>query len=202
MDDFLIIISYLMVIPLIVLAWPWLSAFSNFTEINDYFQAAPVILGSRLNAIIIYGAGAVSSQIAGRIIRFKEKESLKILDTLNFYKKTTVSQLSSQLEMPESKVSSLVRKMSRISSLGICIEGEQITIGLHKEHPATEDNYSSFSSSEASASPLISQFEKVVNQVKSGSDIKDAHNSEELKKAAQNLFKTAQIPAIINISTR
>ncbi len=111
MDDFLIIASYLMILPLVFIAWPWLKTISSFESLTLFFKTGPEVLGPRLSALVLYGCGAISAQIVGRIIRFKEKQSLEILDTLQFYKKTTIEQLSTQLGMSESKISSLVKKL-------------------------------------------------------------------------------------------
>ncbi len=145
MDDFLIISSYLMIIPLTILAWPWLRNITGYENLTQFFMEAPSILGPRLTMMALYLFGGLSSQLIGRVIRYGEKQSLEILDTLQFYKKTTIGQLSSQLTMSESKVSSLVKKMSRISSLGISFDGENVTIGQKMEDPATR-NYNSYSS--------------------------------------------------------
>lgn len=145
MDDFLIISSYLIIIPLTVLAWPWLKDVTEYENFTHFFMEAPSILGSRLSIIALYLFGGLSSQLIGRIIRHGEKQSLEILDTLQFYKKTTIEQLSSQLSMSETKISSLVKKMSRISSLGISLDGDNVSIGQKMEKPLS-DNYSSYDS--------------------------------------------------------
>ena len=204
MDDFLIIISYLMIIPILVIAWPWLKSLTDFESIGAFFQSAPVLPGPRLSAIIMYGTGAVSSQIVGRVIRFKEKQSLEILDTLNFYKKTTVSQLSSQLNIAESKIISLVKKMTRIPSLGISIEGEIVTIG-QKTETAMPDNFSSFTSANKESENTVSQEEvinpagmdlkDIVKNTASRSDLTDEQKKEEFKKVAQNFLNIRQTPA-------
>lgn len=127
-DDFLIISSYIMIIPIGLLAWPWLKTFGEFDRLLPWLTSASGTLGTRLSALGLYFCGALASQIAGRIIRHGEKESLEILDTLQFYRNTTVSQLASQLDMPPARVSKLVKKMARISSLGIEISGESLSL--------------------------------------------------------------------------
>ncbi|MBB6480559.1 hypothetical protein [Spirochaeta isovalerica] len=149
-DDFLIIISYIMIIPLGVIAWPWLRTYGEFDSLTDYFASAPLILGPRLTALAIYGSAAISAQIIGRVIRHGERQSLEILDTLQFYKNTTVTQLSSQLDLSESKVTRLVNKMSRIGSLGITVSGDQVSIGAAQAEPA---GYSSYSSAQVYEKP-------------------------------------------------
>jgi len=151
-DDFLIIISYIMIIPLALIAWPWLRTFGEFNSLSDFFTAAPGLLGPRLTALILYGSGAISAQLIGRVIRHGEKKSLEILDTLQFYKNTTISQLSTQLDLSEARVSKLVKKMSRISSLGIHVSGDQVTIGSAAAEPA---GYGSYSSTQKYSSPAF-----------------------------------------------
>jgi hypothetical protein len=172
-----------MIIPLIVIAWPWLSSYASFTQLGDFFAAAPEILGTRLMAIGMYGAGAISSQLIGRIIRNQEKQSLDILDTLNFYKRTNKSQLSSQLNFSESKIDSLLKKMSRISSLGIVYDGDMVTIGQMKEtvppEPAKNEN----------ADQKEYSFIKILSESKAASASNDIQKQEELKKIAQDYFE-------------
>ena len=195
MDDFLIISSYIMIIPIIVLAWPLLSEFPRFESFNEFLNSAPSILGSRLNMIILYFAGAVSSQIVGRIIRFKEKQSLEILDTLQFYKKSTIPQLSSQLGMSESKILSLVKKMSRIPSLGISLDGEMVNLGAKNE--TVPENFSSFSDIEEKADEpktadnFGQEFKNAMNKAQA-KDLTDEQKKEELKKVAQSFFNNRQ----------
>lgn len=175
MDDFLIIISYLMIIPLTFLAWPWLKNMTEYENLTKFVADAPAVLGSRLSAMALYLLGAVSSQLIGRVIRFGEKQSLEILDTLQFYKKTTISQMSSQLGMSESKISSLVKKMSRISSLGISFDGEIVAIGQKIEESVTS-NFNSYSSP--------STPEK--SEVPSDKNLTDQERREQFKKVALN----------------
>jgi len=58
-DDFLIIASYIMIIPLTVLAWPWLKTIGAMESLSDFFLSAPEVLGPRLTAIALYGCGAL-----------------------------------------------------------------------------------------------------------------------------------------------
>ncbi|MBI9098289.1 MAG: hypothetical protein JEY91_07410 [Spirochaetaceae bacterium] len=184
MDDFLIICSYIMIIPLVVLAWPWLRSITEFDSLSDFFLTAPAVLAPRLSAIILYGAGAVSSQVIGRIIRFQEKQSLDILDTLQFYKNTTIPKLSSQLGMAESKISALLKKMSRISSLGIRIEGEQVSIGQIIETPSSPQE----SSTEDFKDFDLGFQEAIKKAAESGRDMTDDQKKEEFKKIAQSFM--------------
>jgi hypothetical protein len=201
MDDFLIISSYVMIVPLLVLAWPWLKTVTTHESLSIFIMVAPAFLGPRLTAIILYGCGAVSAQIIGRIIRFKEKQSLEILDTLQFYKKTTIPQLSSQLGMAESKISALVKKMSRISSLGIQFDGENVSIGQKTESSAT-DKYSSYNTPESAEhkqtivdSTVEKEFEgfdqgfkEALKNAATNENMTDEQKKEELKKVAQTFM--------------
>jgi len=184
MDDFLIISSYIMIIPLLVLAWPWLKTVTTYENLSDFFKIAPEVLGPRLTAIMLYTSGALSSQLIGRIIRFQEKQSLEILDTLQFYKKTTIPQLSSQLGMKESKISSLVKKMSRISSLGIAFEGETVSIGQKIEN-SSMGNFSSYSA------PLSSSNEETGTQSPSETTTENSGNSENFDQSFAEALKSA-----------
>lgn len=199
MDDFLIICSFLMIIPLLVLAWPWLKTVTEFESLSDFFLTAPQLLAPRLPAILLYTTGAISSQIIGRIIRLKEKQSLEILDTLQFYKKTTIIQLSSQLGMTESKITSLVKKMSGISSLGITLEGDSVSIGQKPDIPEAAD-FSSYintvsGSPDQTAENIKSEeepesfdlsFKEALQKAASQKDLSDEQRREELKKVARN----------------
>jgi len=197
MDDFLIIISFLMIIPLIFISWPWLKTVTEFENLTAFFQSAPAILGPRLGALILYGCGAVTSQITGRIIRFKEKQSLEILDTLQFYKKTTVPQLASQLSMSESKISSLVKKMSRINSLGIQIDGETVSIGQAMEN----DIPTGFSADEETHEQpktfgsFGDEFKAAVEKANSDSNLTDEEKKEQVKQAGQKMFNSRVNPS-------
>lgn len=204
MDDFLIISSYIMIIPIVFLAWPWLKMVTTYEDLTTFFQDAPALLGQRISAIILYALGTVSSQLVGRIIRFKEKQSLEILDTLEFYKITTIEQLSTQLGMAESKVKSLVKKMSRIPSLGIHIENDNVTIGQIHEKPAVKD-YRTFSTTQTTDSqtgftggldnekPVEGghediSFKDAFKKAASDPELTDEQRRDVLKKAAQSFI--------------
>lgn len=201
MDDFLIISSYLMIIPLTILAWPWLSNITEYENLKHFFTEASSILGPRITLMALYLFGGLSSQLIGRIIRHGEKHSLEILDTLQFYKKTTIGQLSTQLNMSESKISSLVKKMSRISSLGISYDGDNVTIGQKMEKPAMR-NYSAGSKSAipqedviASETPPVESaepedvdmsFKDVLLKATSDKNMSEKEINEQFKKAAMS----------------
>lgn len=205
MDDLLIIVSYIMIVPIIVIAWPWISSYGNYENLTDFFLAAPNTLGHSLLTIGSYAAGALCSQITGRIIRFQEKQSLVILDTLNYYKKTTITQLASQLSMSESKISSLVKKMSRIPSLGIVFDGDNVTI----DQKAESDMYAGFSSSpgseqrpaepskpENSDKQKIKSFTDLEEQFEKLKNMDENQNPEDMKKATASFLETKLSPKI------
>ncbi|MBN2659416.1 MAG: hypothetical protein JXR86_20335 [Spirochaetales bacterium] len=195
-DDLLIIISYIMIIPLAVIAWPWLRTIGDYDSLKDYFLSAPMVLGPRLLALALYGSAAISSQIIGRIIRHGERQSLEILDTLQFYKNTTVSQLSSQLDLSEAKVTRLVKKMSRIRSLGITVSGEQVAIGAAAPESAGYNTYRSvpayekpvqeektFPSEEPESTSFESDFKEAMKKATDKS-LTEEEKKEELKNLA------------------
>ena len=132
MDDFLIILSYLMIIPTAFFAFPWLETLPEATDPVTFLESAPLLLGGRLNTVILYAAGVVCVQFLGRLIRFKEKQSLKILDALGHSGKTSIRQLSMTTGLSESKVRSLSRKLSRIPSLEITLEDDKVSRGRKK----------------------------------------------------------------------
>ncbi len=132
MDDFLIILSYLMILPTLFFAWPWLSTLPEAVEPATFLKSAPLILGARFNTVLLYAVGVVCVQFLGRMIRFKEKQSLKILDALGFSGKSSISQLSMTTGLSESKVRSLAGKLSRISSLEISVEDDKVSRGRKK----------------------------------------------------------------------
>ena len=132
MDDFLIILSYLMILPTLFFAWPWLRTLPDAVEPVTFLESAPLILGARFNTVLLYAAGVVCVQFMGRIIRFKEKQSLKILDALGHSGKSSIRQLSMTTGLSESKVRSLARKLSRISSLEISVEDDKVSRGRKK----------------------------------------------------------------------
>jgi len=138
MDDILIILSYVMLVPVIFFAWPWLKTAQEFTNLGEFFSSAPAVLGSRLSAVAMYGSAAVCSQLVGRIIRFKENQSLKIIDALGYSGRIPVSQLSSQLNMSESRVRSLVGKMAKMPALNIVLEGDMVSVGRKQQTPSSQ----------------------------------------------------------------
>ncbi len=132
MDDVLIIASFLMLIPMGFFAWPWLKEFQNYDDFMIFVQSAPKYLGGRLGTVILYGVGAVTAQLVGRGVRYKEKQSLKILDALEYSRKSTVDQLALSTGLSAPRIRTLVRKLSRIPSLNISLEGNNVLIGSRK----------------------------------------------------------------------
>ena len=152
MDDVLIIASYVMLIPTAFFAWPWLKTFQDAGDIQHFLQSAQVILGSRLNMAIMYAAGCLAAQFVGRIVRFKEKQSLKILDAMRYSGKTTVDQLAVSVGMSSSRVRSLVKKLSRIPSLNLTLDGDRVYQGARK-NPYQRPDYRAGEAPKAARSP-------------------------------------------------
>lgn len=188
-DDFLIITSYLMIIPIALIAWPWIRSFSAYEDLETFFRMAPQVLGPRLQAIILYGTGAVSAQIVGRVIRHGEKQSLEILDTLQFYKNTSISQLASQLDMSESKVTSLVKKMSRVSSLGISVNGDSVSIGSKSEPTMGYSKSDMVQEKVEENTDFTTDFREALKKA-TQKDLTEEERKEELKKIATKLDMT------------
>ena len=139
MDDVLIIASFLMLIPTAFFAWPWLITIQYAEDPKLFLLSAPEILGNRLNTVILYGVGVVLSQLIGRLVRFKEKQSLKILDAMQYSRKTSVDELSMSTGISAPRIRTLVRKLARIPSLNISLQGNVVSMGSKKnpyERPA------------------------------------------------------------------
>ena len=126
LDDVLLVLSVILLIPAAFFAWPWLKGLPDVKDMAAYIQAAPSFLGSQMIYVLSYIAGALLTQIAGRYLRYQETLSLKILDEVGYSRKVRISELSSRLGMSDGKVEKLVRKLSRVKSLNIGIEGDRI----------------------------------------------------------------------------
>ncbi len=126
-DDVLIIASFLMLIPVVFLSWPWLSGLPSASDLSAYLQSAPGILGTNLILSGAYLAGAVLTQILGRILRHRENQTRDILDSVMYMGQVNLSQLSANLSLPESKVRKLAARLCRVRGLGIHLEGDILT---------------------------------------------------------------------------
>lgn len=159
MDDVLIIGSFLMLVPAIYMAWPWLSGFSGIEDIQNFVFLAPEILGSRLEIIYLYLGGSLLSQVVGRSIRKTEKKTLEILDALLYSNTSTISHLANNMGYSISKTRKMAEKLASIKSLNIHLENDTLTVGAPK---------STFSSSSPWERPKENSFE--IKGVKSDED--------------------------------
>lgn len=126
MDDVLIIASFLMLVPTVFISWPWLITLPQAGDMSRFIQSAPIILGPRLNMVLLYFSGSILAQIIGRIIRKQEKQALDVLDTILYMRNTTVEQLSANLNISSNKAEKIARKLSRIRALNISMEGSTV----------------------------------------------------------------------------
>ncbi|MDC7218790.1 MAG: hypothetical protein PQJ59_02555 [Spirochaetales bacterium] len=126
-DDFLIIGSFLMLIPAVYFCWPWLSRFSSTEDLMAWLISAPQVLGSQLPLVGTYLCGSILAQIIGRILRHREKQTLEILDTVMYLGKVTVSQVATNLNLSEVKVRKLTQRLSRVRSIHIKLENDVIS---------------------------------------------------------------------------
>ncbi len=126
MDDILIIASFLMLLPTAIFAWPWLSLIPRVEDFPAFLKSAPDILGNRLSTVLLYAVGVILSQLVGRVVRYKEKQSLKILDAMQYSRKNTVDQLAMTTGISAPRLRTLIRKLARIDSLGISLEGDTV----------------------------------------------------------------------------
>jgi biotin operon repressor len=126
LDDVLLFFSVILLVPAAYFAWPWLKGLPEAGDWAAYVQEAPSVIGPRMIYVLSYLAGALLTQISGRYLRYQEKLSLKILDEVGYARKIRISEMSSRLGMNDRKVEKLVRKLSRVKSLNIGIEGDRI----------------------------------------------------------------------------
>ena len=126
-DDVLIIGSFLMLLPALFFSWPWLSGLAAAPDLAAYVRSTPELLGGNLIVTAAYLSGALFSQILGRILRHREKQTLDILDTVMYMGQASITQLAGNLAMPEGKVRKLAERLCRIRRLGLRLEGDMIS---------------------------------------------------------------------------
>lgn len=197
MDDVLIIVSYLMLLPAAYFAWPWLRTIQDATDLSLFVQSAPTLLGSKLTMVLSYTVGAVSSQIVGRMIRFKEKQSLKILDAMGYSGKTTIDQLANTCGMSASRVRSLVKKLAKIPSVNITLEGEKVVQGSRKRTAYERPEYKvqNPSDSPEKFSSVGEQTTETLSMKVNGKDI----NNKEMPLEVQGIMKDSSLNLIQKI---
>lgn len=126
MDDILLFLSLAMLALVVFISLDWLRLFKEAEDFTAFILMAPEVLGPRLYTVIMYALAALTAQIIGRYIRFLEKKSLIILDELEKSSKIRLSELRMKLGMSEAKIKKLVIKLSKVSSLGIELDGDKV----------------------------------------------------------------------------
>jgi len=185
-DDILIIASFLMLIPAVFFAWPLLSRIPQMEEISQFLEEAPVILGARMQMIFLYLAGAALAQLAGRIIRKKEKESLTIIDYMLYSRDMPVSKVASATGLSESRVRTLVRQLEKIPSVKISLQGERVLwgsssgpdLGAASSIPPSYESPSAQSSESSPVDPPSGQNSETLRETHSSSHFSYTVNGE------------------------
>ncbi|MDC7234136.1 MAG: hypothetical protein PQJ58_12955 [Spirochaetales bacterium] len=196
LDDVLLYLSLILLVPAVFFAWPWLKEIPNVQDMGAYIQDAPAVIGNELLYVLSYLAGAVLTQIAGRSLRYQEKLSLKILDEVGYSRKVRISEISSRLGMSEGKVEKLVRKLSRVKSLNIGIEGDRIVRSRASgkspsPEPAAQRTEVVQEQSEESTDDLSSRME----ELKNSSTVKNLKTQDvDLVSMMEQMKKTGEKP--------
>ncbi len=148
LDDFFLIISYLLLLPLIYIFWPMIKyAISNpegIQEILLQFVRSQSVLVTILVGSIIF------LQILGRLIRKEEKILVKILDIVVMYKTISINQLQHNLDMNQPQIERYIKKLSNIGRLNIHFDGTYVklelntsTDAIHRVSPTPSNTISS-----------------------------------------------------------
>ena len=121
LDDFFLIISYLLCLPLIYIFWPMIKyAISNPEGIQEIlFQ---FVLSQSVLVTVLFGS-IVFLQILGRLIRKEEKILVKILDIVVMYKTISINQLQHSLDMNQPQIEKYIKKLSNIGRSNIHFDG-------------------------------------------------------------------------------
>lgn len=139
MDDILLFLSLAMLALVVFLSLDWLRLFKETEDFTAFLLMGPELLGPKFYTVIMYALAALTAQIIGRYIRFQEKKSLLILDELEKSSKIRISELRMKLGMSEAKVKKLVIKLSKVSSLGVELEGDKVfqkRVSSYTKNPA------------------------------------------------------------------
>lgn len=128
LDDFFLIISYLLCLPLIYIFWPMIKyAISNPEGIQEIlFQ---FVHSQSVLVTVLFGS-IVFLQILGRLIRKEEKVLVKILDIVVMYKTISINQLQHSLDMNQPKIEKYIKKLSNIGHLNINYDGTYVKLEL------------------------------------------------------------------------
>jgi hypothetical protein len=154
LDDFFIIISYLLILPLLYIFKPILSYIINNGEntqeiLIQFVQSRTVIISILLGSIIFL-------QILGRLIRKEEKILVKILDIVVMYKTISINQLQHTLDMNQNQTEKYIKKLSNIGRLNINFDGTYVKLQLNQgTDTKTHDSFNKESTSNYDFPPPI-----------------------------------------------
>jgi hypothetical protein len=139
LDDFFLIISYLLFLPLIYIFWPMIKyAASNPEGIQEillqFVQSQPVL-------VTILAGSIIFLQILGRLIRKEEKILVKILDIVVMYKTISINQLQHSLDMNQPQIEKYIKKLSNIGHLNINYDGTYVKLELAAQSIPSFDSF-------------------------------------------------------------
>ena len=139
LDDFFLIISYLLILPLLYIFWPMIKyAASNPEAIREillqFVQSQPVL-------VTILAGSIIFLQILGRLIRKEEKILVKILDIVVMYKTISINQLQHSLDMNQPQIEKYIKKLSNIGHLNINYDGTYVKLELAAQSIPSFDSF-------------------------------------------------------------
>ena len=128
LDDFFLIISYVLVLPHLYIFWPLITYAASTTESIQVILLQFVRSQSVL--ITILAGSIIFLQILGRLIRKEEKVLVKILDIVVMYKTISINQLQHSLDMNQPQIEKYIKKLSNIGRLNIQFDGVYVKLQL------------------------------------------------------------------------
>jgi hypothetical protein len=134
LDDFFLIISYLLFLPLIYIFLPMIRY--TIADTSGIQEALLDFVQSRLFLISILAGSIIFLQILGRMIRREEKILVKMLDIIIMYKTISINQLQHTLDMNKQKIEKYIKKLSNIGHLNIYYDGvyAKLEIASQSDH--------------------------------------------------------------------
>ena len=128
LDDFFLIISYLLILPLLNVFQPVIRhAISSTEGIQE--RLLQLVLSQSVLISILAGS-IIFLQILGRFIRKEEKILVKILDIVVMYKTISINQLQHSLDMNQPQIEKYIKKLSNIGRLNIQFDGTYVKLQL------------------------------------------------------------------------
>ncbi|MCK5200190.1 MAG: hypothetical protein KAR21_17660, partial [Spirochaetales bacterium] len=141
LDDFFLIISYLLLLPLLYIFWPMIKyAASNPEGIQEILLQ---FVRSQSVLVTILAGSVIFLQILGRLIRKEEKILVKILDTVVMYKTISINQLQHTLDMNKPKIEKYINKLTNIGRLNINYDGTYVKLEMAAQSIPPEQEPSS-----------------------------------------------------------